>query len=164
MGVSKADMKTLANVSIIVLGVIIASIGEIKFVMIGFLFQVAGLVFEAVRLLMVQRLLSSDEFKMDPLVSLYYYAPACAIINGAVWLFYEMPRMSVDDVYRVGGFTLLLNALVAFMLNVSVVFLVSPCTYHWLDLLLTVHRSVALRFWCSHSPAFSRTSFWSLPP
>ncbi|KAF2273888.1 TPT-domain-containing protein [Westerdykella ornata] len=124
MGVSKADMKTLANVSVIVIGVIIASIGEIKFVMIGFLFQVAGIIFEAVRLVMVQRLLSSDEFKMDPLVSLYYYAPACAIINGAVWLFYEMPRMGMDDIYRVGCFNLLLNALVAFMLNVSVVFLI----------------------------------------
>ena len=31
---------------------------------------------------MVQRILSSPEFKMDPLVSLYYFAPACAAING----------------------------------------------------------------------------------
>jgi hypothetical protein len=117
-------MKTLGNVSFIVIGVIIASFGEIKFVMIGFLFQCGGIIFEAVRLVMVQRLLSSAEFKMDPLVSLYYYAPACAIMNGFVWLFTEMGRMSMDDVYRVGSFTLLANALVAFLLNVSVVFLV----------------------------------------
>lgn len=33
--------------------------------------QVTGIVCEALRLVMVQRLLSSDEFKMDPLVSVY---------------------------------------------------------------------------------------------
>lgn len=118
-------MKTLGNVSFIVIGVIIASIGEIKFVMIGFLFQCGGILFEAIRLVMVQRLLSSSEFKMDPLVSLYYYAPACAVMNGFVWLFSEMPRMTMDDISRVGSFTLLINALIAFLLNVSVVFLVS---------------------------------------
>lgn len=118
-------MKTLGNVSFIVIGVVIASFGEIKFVLVGFLYQCGGIVFEAIRLVMVQRILSSAEFKMDPLVSLYYYAPACAVMNGVVWLFSEMPRMSVDDVYRVGQFTLLANAMIAFLLNVSVVFLVS---------------------------------------
>ena len=117
-------MKTLGNVSFIVIGVVIASMGELKFVMVGFLFQVAGIVFEAVRLVMVQRLLSSAEFKMDPLVSLYYYAPACAVMNGMVLLFTEFPRLTMADIDRVGGLTLLANALVAFLLNVSVVFLV----------------------------------------
>ncbi|KAF2746903.1 TPT-domain-containing protein [Sporormia fimetaria CBS 119925] len=121
------DMKTLGNVMIIVVGVVIASLGEIKFVMIGFLFQCGGIIFEAIRLVMVQRLLSSDEFKMDPLVSLYYYAPACAIINGLAWLFIEAPKMGMDDIYRVGTFALLANALVAFFLNASVVFLIG-CT------------------------------------
>jgi hypothetical protein len=118
-------MKTLYNVSFIVIGVMIASVGEIKFVMVGFLFQVGGIVFEAIRLTMVQALLSGGEFKMDPLVSLYYYGPACAVMNGMVWVFTEMPRMSVDEVYSLGLMTLLANALVAFLLNVSVVFLVS---------------------------------------
>jgi len=118
-------MKTLGNVSFIVIGVIIASIGEIKFVMVGFLFQVGGIIFEAIRLSMVERLLSSAEFKMDPLVSLYYYAPACAIMNGVVCLFTELPVLTMEDINRVGSFTLLVNASIAFMLNVSVVFLVS---------------------------------------
>lgn len=73
---------------------------------------------------MIQRMLSSAEFKMDPLVSLYYYAPACAVINGVVTLFVEAPRMGMADIYSVGIFTLLANAFVAFLLNVSVVFLV----------------------------------------
>ncbi|KAH7118915.1 triose-phosphate transporter family-domain-containing protein [Dendryphion nanum] len=124
LGVAPPNMKTLGNVSFIVIGVVIASLGEIKFVMIGFLFQCGGIIFEAIRLVMVQRLLSSAEFKMDPLVSLYYYAPACAIMNGFICLFTEFPRMQMDDIYRVGTFTLLINALIAFLLNVSVVFLI----------------------------------------
>lgn len=124
MGLHPPNMKTLGNVSFIVIGVIIASLGEIKFVMVGFLFQVGGIIFEAIRLSMVERLLSSAEFKMDPLVSLYYYAPACAVMNGLTFMFTELPVLTMDDINRLGSFTLFANALVAFMLNVSVVFLV----------------------------------------
>ena len=125
MRVSEPSLKTLGNVSLIVVGVVIASIGEIKFVMIGFLFQCGGIIFEAIRLVMVQRLLSGSEFKMDPLVSLYYFAPACAVMNGIIALFLEIPKMTLADVERVGYFTLFANAMIAFLLNVSVVFLVS---------------------------------------
>lgn len=124
MGIAPVNLKVLGNVSFIVLGVIIASFGELQFVMVGFLFQVAGIVFEAVRLVMVERILSSKEFKMDPLVSLYYYAPACAIMNSMVLVFTELPTLTMNDIHRVGGLTLFANAGVAFLLNVSVVFLV----------------------------------------
>ena len=117
-------MKTLGNVSVIVLGVIVASVGEIKFVMTGFLFQMAGVFCEATRLAMVERLLSGGEFKMDPLVSLYYFAPACAVMNFVIWLFLEMHKMEVQHIYDLGLFTLLANATVAFALNVAVVFLI----------------------------------------
>ena len=124
LGVSPVNFRTLANVSLIVVGVVIASLGEIKFVLVGFLFQLGGIVFEAIRLTMVQRLLSSSEFKMDPLVSLYYFDPACALMNGVVCIFAELPRLTMDDIWHVGAFTLLSNATIAFLLNVSVVFLV----------------------------------------
>ena len=75
---------------------------------------------------MVQRLLSPAEFKMDPLVSLYYYAPACAVINGVITLFIEVPKMHVMDILNLGLTTLVANAFVAFLLNVAVVLLVSP--------------------------------------
>ncbi|CEJ58756.1 Putative DMT family organic anion transporter [Penicillium brasilianum] len=123
-GIAPANFKTLGNVAIIVLGVVIASFGEIKFNMLGFLIQCGGIVFEALRLVMVQRLLSSAEFKMDPLVSLYYYAPACAVTNGIVTLFTDVPRMTMNDIYSLGIMTLIANALVAFLLNASVVLLI----------------------------------------
>ena len=70
---------------------------------------------------MIQVLLHN--LKMDPLVSLHYYAPVCAAINlillplteGLAPL-YELPKL--------GATVLLSNASVAFLLNVAAVFLV----------------------------------------
>ena len=125
MGVAPPSLKTLGNVSFIVVGVVIASYGEIEFNLTGFLYQAGGITFEATRLVLVQRLLSSAEFKMDPLVSLYYFAPVCAVMNGLTALVLEMPKMSMSNIYDVGIPLLVANAMVAFLLNVSVVFLVS---------------------------------------
>lgn len=116
--------------------------------------QMAGIVFEAVRLVMVQRILSAPEFKMDPLVSLYYYAPACAAINGVITLFVEVPKMGMGDIYNVGIITLLLNAAVAFGLNVSVVFLVSHSVSEYSLACANDHRSAKLLLSYSLSPVF----------
>lgn len=83
-----------------------------------------GIVFEATRLIMIQILLSSEGQNMDPLVSLYYYAPVCAVMNALVAVVMEMGSFQMADVSRVGVVVLLLNAGLAFLLNVSSVFLV----------------------------------------
>lgn len=125
LGLKDPNLKTFLNISVIVVGVIIASFGEFAFVLTGFIFQMGGIAFEATRLVMVERLLSSAEFKMDPLVSFYYFAPVCAVMNFVVSIFFELPYVSLADFDKVGYGTLLLNASIAFCLNVSVVFLVS---------------------------------------
>jgi uncharacterized membrane protein YGL010W len=81
MQVEKPNFKLLGNVSAIVIGVVIASYGEIAFVVIGVIFQACGLVFESIRLVLVQKLLSSAEYNMDPLVSLYYFAPVFGLLR-----------------------------------------------------------------------------------
>jgi hypothetical protein len=81
MRIEQPNMKVLGNVSVIVLGIIVASYGEIAFVFMGFVFQACGIIFESIRLVMVQKLLSSAEYKMDPLVSLYYFAPVRLLLT-----------------------------------------------------------------------------------
>ena len=166
LGVSQPNLRVFLNVSVIVVGVVIASFGEIKFVWIGVIYQIAGIAFEALRLTMVQRLLSSAEFKMDPLVSLYYFAPVCALMNGVVALAWEVPRCTMAEVYNVGMFTFLLNGACAFMLNVSVVFLVSlPRKQSPLPFSAnTLNRSARPPPSCSPSAVFSRTSCSSSRP
>ena len=152
------NLKTLGNVSLIVVGVVIASIGEIKFDLTGFLYQAGGIAFEATRLVMVQRLLSSAEYKMDPLVSLYYFAPVCGVMNSLAALVIEVPGMSMKNIYDVGVFMLIANAMVAFLLNVSVVFLVSSEAVLQPELVLTVSRLAKPHRLSSPSVASLRTS------
>jgi len=111
----------------------LASFGEIDFVLTGFLYQVGGIAFEAVRICMVERLLNGAEFKMDPLVSLYYFAPVCGIMNFTIALFLEVPQVQMTEIYAVGLWTFLANACCAFFLNMSVVFLVSFPTFGTFD-------------------------------
>ena len=164
-GLSPPNMKQLGNVSFIVIGVIIASFGEIKFVLTGFLFQLGGIAFEAMRLVMVQRLLSSAEYKMDPLVSLYYFAPVCAVMNGVTALFLEIPKLTMAHIDNVGIITLLANATIAFLLNVSVVFLVSlPSDARWRRICSWYPRSAKPRRSSLPSAVYSKTfSSWLRP-
>ncbi|KXX81727.1 hypothetical protein MMYC01_200689 [Madurella mycetomatis] len=123
-GVEQPSLKRFLNILLIVCGVALASFGAIDFSWAGFFFQVGGIVFEAMRLIMIQVLLSGDTQKMDPLVSLYYYAPVCAVMNVVIAIASEASKFDPADLARAGYGLLLLNALVAFMLNVSSVFLI----------------------------------------
>ncbi|KAJ3143798.1 hypothetical protein HK101_003069 [Irineochytrium annulatum] len=118
------DMKILANVSIIVVGIMIASYGEIEFVVIGVIFQMVGIVFESIRLVMVQLLLNGSNIKMDPLTSVYFFAPVCAAMNFIMCCLFERAAFDLEEIAKVGFATLFFNACVAFALNVAVVFLI----------------------------------------
>ncbi|PMD46184.1 TPT-domain-containing protein, partial [Hyaloscypha variabilis F] len=121
--VASPKIRVLLNVLFIVFGVSLASFGEIKFVWLGFFFQAGGIFSEAVRLILIQILLSDSGQAMDPLVSLYYYAPICALFNFLIALITDLPTFTLSTLTRVGPSTLLLNAILAFMLNASSVFL-----------------------------------------
>ncbi|KAJ3077353.1 hypothetical protein HDU98_000003 [Podochytrium sp. JEL0797] len=123
IGIEKTDYLTLAKVSLIVMGVIIASYGEIEFVLIGVLFQILGIGMEATRLVLVQQLLK--DYKMDPMVSLYHFAPVCAVMNAIACLIVEGRSLSFLEFQTNVGFPILLaNCSIALCLNISVVFLI----------------------------------------
>lgn len=125
-GVAEPNLAKFLNILVIVVGVAIASFGEINFSMIGFIYQILGIVFEAIRLIMIQVMLTAEGMKMDPLVALYYYAPVCAFFNIFVALFTEVPKFKYEDLANTGFTMLFLNASVAFGLNIASVFLVRP--------------------------------------
>lgn len=103
-------------------GCALAAYGEVHFELSGFLCQCAAIAFEASRLVMIQILLHG--LKMDPIVSLHYYAPVCAGINMLILPFTE----GLEPFYalhRVGLLVLFSNAGIAFALNVAAVFLIS---------------------------------------
>ncbi|EWZ48291.1 hypothetical protein FOCG_06845 [Fusarium oxysporum f. sp. radicis-lycopersici 26381] len=123
-GVAQPDSKTFGNIMLIVAGVAISSFGEIEFSWWGFIFQMCGTIAEAVRVVMIQVMLSAEGLRMDPLVGLYYYAPVCTLMNMVVVLFSEGPRFKWEDAAQAGYGVLLANACLAFFLNVISVFLI----------------------------------------
>lgn len=129
-GIANPTKTAIIKVLIIVFGVIVASVGEIRISWIGVFYQVAGLVFESTRLVMIQVLLSDDGEKMDPLVSLYYFAPVCGAMNLVVVYFTEAGSFHLANFQSVGIPFLVLNAMVAFCLNIASVFLVSFSNSH----------------------------------
>ncbi|KAF8343095.1 TPT-domain-containing protein [Cantharellus anzutake] len=102
-------------------GVCMASFGELAFNMTGFIIQTGAVIFESSRLVMIQVLLQG--MKMDPLVSLHYYAPVCAAINLLI-----LPLTEGFEPFRqamnMSFWILFSNAAVAFLLNVAAVFLI----------------------------------------
>jgi hypothetical protein len=124
LGLTSPNARIWLNIAVIIIGVTMTAFGEIKFVLSGFLFQVAGRFFESFRLALIQKVLSGKEHKMDALVSLYYFAPVCAVMIGAVSALTELPRLRVEDIKEAGVGLLLANAVVAFLLNVAGVILV----------------------------------------
>lgn len=127
--VAEPSWASFLNVLWIFAGVALASVGEIQFSLIGFLYQMGGIVFEAVRIVMIQVLLNGD-MKMDPLVGLYYFAPVCAVMNFLVAVPTELHKFSWEAVSKAGIVMLILNASIAFLLNISSVFLVSSLPHY----------------------------------
>lgn len=115
------NTKLLAIVVLISTGCALAAYGEIDFSMVGFLFQTSAVVFESSRLVMIEVLLRG--LKMDPLVSLHYYAPICSIIN-ACFLPFTEGLAPFRELARIGPLILFTNAATAFGLNVAAVFLI----------------------------------------
>jgi len=118
--------KLLAIVLIISVGVAIASYGEVEFELIGFLVQALAIAIESCRLILIQILLQG--MGMNPLTSLYYFAPVCLVVNSVILLPVEGFQPFYDAVELVGLPTLFGNACMTFALNLSSVWLIGKAS------------------------------------
>lgn len=122
-GVEKPSASLFVIILLVSGGVFLASVGEIQFVLTGFVYQAVGVVVESTRLVLVQLLLTGNGLKFDPLSALYLFAPVCFVTNTVVFITVELPTFSMEALYSLGFLALFLNALAAFCLNISVVYL-----------------------------------------
>eukprot|EP00605_Chrysophyceae_sp_TOSAG23-4_P001255 GSChrysophyteH1.ASY1.ANO1.1366.1 assembled CDS len=122
-GLEKSSMTEVYIVSFICIGVALTSVGETFFSLTGFTFQCLAICAESSRLVLTNVLLK--ELKLDPLSSLYYTAPPCALIISILCLYFEYGDLPFDRMMTPAfGAILLLNGAVAFSLNVAVVMLI----------------------------------------
>lgn len=110
-------------VSIISLGVALTSIGELQFNLIGFTFQSSAILAESARLTLTNLLLK--QLKLDPLSALYYIAPLCLLLVSTAFFIFEATSFPFERLQSPEFLVVILvNGLVAFSLNVAVVFLI----------------------------------------
>lgn len=122
-GLTQSSLMEVSIISIICLGVALTSAGELRFSAIGFVYQSLGILAESTRLVMTNFLMA--EVKLDPLSSLYYIAPCCAVLLSICCFYFEsesLPWHRIISRDFVG--ILLLNGVIAFTLNVAVVMLI----------------------------------------
>lgn len=126
-GTQEINFKMMGNVYVIVIGVIIASWAEVAFRWNGFISQVMGIMAEALRLVLIEKLLNKPENKkkMEPMVMLYFYAPVCVVCNFVVYLMFEATSLSGPELAKVGFALFFFNGLIAFVLNIAVLLVVS---------------------------------------
>ena len=101
-----------------------AGAGELNISIQGVIYQLSAIGFESARLILIQFLIAGTGLDMDPLVSLYYFAPVCACTNFLLSYFWGWTSFEWTHAAEVGFWMLLLNAVVAFLLNVASVLLV----------------------------------------
>lgn len=75
------------NMVLISVGVAVSSYGEIHFNMTGTIYQVMGIVAEALRLVLTQVLLQKKGLTLNPVTTLYYIAP-CRYLAAAYFDFF----------------------------------------------------------------------------
>ncbi|KAI1449921.1 TPT-domain-containing protein [Annulohypoxylon stygium] len=153
-GIEHPTWSKFGHILLIVIGVAMASAGEIHFSWLGTFFQMTGILLESIRVISIQSLLSNKGLEMEPLVLLYYYAPVCAIANFFLSLPSEWGTFRWAHVVETGPWILTSNALVAFMLNIFGILLIgkmSALVYVLLSVLKNIILvGVALAIW--HTP------------
>jgi len=119
----------LQTVTLVCLGVMLAVTGELHFHMVGFLCQCLSSVSACAQIVLIGQLMNNSGLKMGPLTAVSYYAPLCLFFLVPFAFMTEVPSdwgPFAEDFQREVGFGwLILNGLVAFALNVSVVFLIN---------------------------------------
>ena len=78
-GLEEMSYKMLSIMSVISVGVIVASVGEITISWVGVVYQMGGVVAEALRLIFIEIFLKKKGVKLN-LISMMYYVSPCRYV------------------------------------------------------------------------------------
>ncbi|XP_050220056.1 probable sugar phosphate/phosphate translocator At3g14410 [Mercurialis annua] len=123
-GLEVMSCRMLLIMSVISFGVLVASYGEINISWIGVVYQMGGVVGEALRLIFMEILVKRKGLKLNPISMMYYVSPCSAICLFIPWIFLEKPKMDAHE-WNFPPLVLILNSLCTFALNLSVFLVIS---------------------------------------
>lgn len=124
-GLEVMSCRMLLIMSVISFGVVIASYGEISINWIGVVYQMGGVVGEALRLIFMEILVKRKGIKLNPISIMYYVSPCSALCLLIPWIFLEKPKIDANATWNFPVSVLMLNSLCTFALNLSVFLVIS---------------------------------------
>uniref|UniRef100_A0A1J3H0X2 Putative sugar phosphate/phosphate translocator n=1 Tax=Noccaea caerulescens TaxID=107243 RepID=A0A1J3H0X2_NOCCA len=126
VGLEIMSSRMLLIMSVISFGVLIASYGELNIIWIGVVYQMGGIVAEALRLILMEILVKRKGIKLNSISLMYYMSPCSAICLCIPWIFLEKPKMDANNsTWDFHVLVLSLNSLCTFALNLSVFLVIS---------------------------------------
>uniref|UniRef100_A0A7C9AIG9 Sugar phosphate transporter domain-containing protein n=1 Tax=Opuntia streptacantha TaxID=393608 RepID=A0A7C9AIG9_OPUST len=124
-GLEVMSCRMLLIMSVISFGVVIASYGEININWIGVVYQMGGVVGEALRLIFMEIFVKRKGLKLNPISIMYYVSPCSALCLLIPWIFLEKPKIDANASWNFPVLVLMLNSLCTFALNLSVFLVIS---------------------------------------
>mmetsp|Transcript_6149 Transcript_6149/g.6314 ORF Transcript_6149/g.6314 Transcript_6149/m.6314 type:complete len:381 (-) Transcript_6149:410-1552(-) len=122
-GLETPSVLQLLVVMLICLGVILSTVGELRFSLTGFILQCAGILSESLRLTLADKFLK--DLKLDALSTLYYVAPPSFAFISIGFVIFESALFPFERLYSSFAWVLLINGCTAFALNIASVLLIS---------------------------------------
>ncbi|KAF8410955.1 hypothetical protein HHK36_003492 [Tetracentron sinense] len=127
-GLEVMSCRMLFIMSVISFGVLVASYGEINISWIGVVYQMGGVVGEALRLIFMEILVKRKGLKLNPISFMFYVSPCRQVFALCLfipWIFLEKPKMDAAGTWTFQPLVLILNSLCTFALNLSVFLVIS---------------------------------------
>lgn len=127
LGLEKGTFSNTFAVITVVVGLLLTTVGELDFSLLGFVFQMAGTLSDSLRLSMTKVVMSSNyAVRLDPMSTLYYSSPTMLVILSVPMYLVDYPSLNFEKVWSM-KFVLLANSLLAFALNMTSMFFMKRC-------------------------------------
>jgi len=120
MGTQKWSIPIVKCLAIITCGLMVTSVGELKFNLLGFSLQLTSLLTEGVRINLLELRLKSQGYKLNPLTASQVFAPQVAALLLIPTVAFDMSAFDMPKIDSIGKGVFVLNALVAFCLNMAI--------------------------------------------
>nr|CAD1832091.1 unnamed protein product [Ananas comosus var. bracteatus] len=124
-GLEELSCRMFLIMSAISFGVIVASYGEVTISWVGVVYQMGGVIAEALRLIFIEIFLKKKGVKLNIISMMYYVSPCSALCLFVPWIFLEKPKMDSSGSWNFPPVTLFFNCLCTFLLNLSVFVVIS---------------------------------------
>ncbi|MQM05476.1 hypothetical protein Taro_038287 [Colocasia esculenta] len=141
VGLEAMSCRMLLIMSVISFGVVIASYGEVSISWVGVIYQMGGVIGEALRLIFMEIFVKKKGIRLNSISVMYYVSPCSAVCLFIPWIFLEKSKMDVSATWNFPPLILALNCLCTFALNLSVFLVISHTSA------LTIRVTGVVRDW-----------------